>query len=191
VLGLGVGYPFQAAQIGRDYGRPLATIRDYFEQMTAEQPLAQVPELSYPRILAASGPKMLALAAEIADGAMPILVPPEYTASARQVLGPDKILVVGLPAAVDEDEDRARAVARQYVSETVARPGSPYAVNLTRLGYAAEEISAPSDEVVDAITAWGNPERIAAGIQKHLDAGADHARLATIAPDLQAGLDAL
>jgi hypothetical protein len=77
------------------------------------------------------------------------------------------------------------------VSETVARPGSPYAVNLTRLGYAAEEISAPSDEVVDAITAWGNPERIAAGIQKHLDAGADHARLATIAPDLQAGLDAL
>jgi hypothetical protein len=48
VLGLGVGYPFQAVQIGRDYGRPLATIRDYFEQMTAEQPLAQVPELSYP-----------------------------------------------------------------------------------------------------------------------------------------------
>jgi probable F420-dependent oxidoreductase len=143
VLGLGVGYPFQAARIGRDYGRPLATIRDYFEQMTAEQPLAQVPELSYPRILAANGPKMLALAAEIADGAMPILVPPEYTASARQVLGPDKILVVGLTAAVDEDEDRARAVARQYVSETVARPGSPYAVNLTRLGYAAEEISAP------------------------------------------------
>ena len=162
VLGLGVGYPFQAAQIGREYGRPLATVRDYFEQMTAEQPLAQVQELSYPRILAASGPKMLALAAEIADGAMPILVPPEYTASARQVLGPDKILVVGLTAAVDEDEDRARAVARQYVSETVARPGSPYAVNLTRLGYAAEEISAPSDEVVDAITAWGNPERIAA-----------------------------
>lgn len=113
VLGLGVGYPFQAAQIGREYGRPLATVRDYFEQMTAEQPLAQVQELSYPRILAASGPKMLALAAEIADGAMPILVPPEYTASARQVLGPDKILVAGLTAAVDEDEDRARAVARR------------------------------------------------------------------------------
>jgi alkanesulfonate monooxygenase SsuD/methylene tetrahydromethanopterin reductase-like flavin-dependent oxidoreductase (luciferase family) len=86
VLGLGVGYPFQAAQIGRDYGRPLATIRGYFEQMAADQPLAQVPELSYPRILAANGPKMLALAAEIADGAMPILVPPQYTANARQVL---------------------------------------------------------------------------------------------------------
>jgi probable F420-dependent oxidoreductase len=191
VLGLGVGYPFQAAQIGRDYGRPLATIRDYFEQMTAEQPLAEVPELSYPRILAANGPKMLALAGEVADGAMPILVPHEFTASARQVLGPDKILVVGLTAAVDEDPGRARAAARRFVSETVARPGSPYAVNLTRLGYAAEEISAGSDEVVDAIVAWGSPERVAAGIRRHLDAGADHVRLGTIAPSFQEGLGAL
>jgi len=191
VLGLGAGYPFQATQVGREYGRPLATIRDYFEQMTARQPLAQVPELSYPRILAANGPKMLALAGEIADGAMPILVPPEYTANAREVLGPDKILVVGLTAAVDEDPARARAAARRFVSETVARPGSPYAVNLTRLGYAAEEISAASDEVVDAIVAWGSPELILAGIRKHLDAGADHVRLGTITPDFQAGLDAL
>lgn len=135
VLGLGVGYPFQAAQIGRDYGHPLATIRDYFGQMTAEQPMAQVPELSYPRILAANGPKMLALAGEIADGAMPVFVPPEYTANARRVLGPDKILVVGLSAAVDDDPDRARADARRFVSEVLARPGSPYALNLTRLGY--------------------------------------------------------
>jgi alkanesulfonate monooxygenase SsuD/methylene tetrahydromethanopterin reductase-like flavin-dependent oxidoreductase (luciferase family) len=92
---------------------------------------------------------------------------------------------------VDEDQDRAWAAARRFVSETVARPGSPYVVNLTRLGYAVEEISAAFDEVVDAITAWGNPERIAAGIRKHLDAGADHVRLATIVPDLQAGLDTL
>jgi alkanesulfonate monooxygenase SsuD/methylene tetrahydromethanopterin reductase-like flavin-dependent oxidoreductase (luciferase family) len=92
---------------------------------------------------------------------------------------------------VDEDQDRAWAAARRFVSETVARPGSPYAVNLTRLGYAAEEISTATDEVVDAITAWGNPDRVAAGLRKHLDAGADHVRLGTIAPDPQAGLDAL
>jgi probable F420-dependent oxidoreductase len=155
VLGLGVGYPFQATQVRREYGRPLAAVRDYFEQMTAEQPLAQVPELRYPRILAANGPKMLALAAEIADGALPILVPPQYTADARQVLGPDKILVVGLTVAVDEDPDGARAAAGRFVSEVVGRPGSPYAPNLTRLGYAAENISAASDEVVDAIIPWG------------------------------------
>src|ERR1700678_2504733 len=29
VLGLGVGYPHQAASVGRDFGRPLATMRGY------------------------------------------------------------------------------------------------------------------------------------------------------------------
>ncbi len=145
--------------------------------MTAEQPLAQVPELSYPRILAANGPKMLTLAAEIADGALPILVPPRYTANARQVLGPDKILVVGLTVAVDEDADRTRAAAGRFVSEVVGRPGSPYALDLTRLGYTAGDISAATDELVDAIVPWGNPEQVMAGIRKHLDAGADHVRV--------------
>ncbi len=64
------------------------------------------------------------------------------TANARQALGPGKILVIGLTAAVDEDPDQARAAARRFVSQTVARPGSPYALNLTRLGY-AEERPAP------------------------------------------------
>jgi probable F420-dependent oxidoreductase len=191
VLGIGVGYPFQAAQVGRDYGRPLTTIREYFAQMTAAQPMARVPEVSYPRILAANGPKMLQLSGEIADGAMPILEPPEFTADARQILGPDKILVVGLTAAFHEDPDQAHAEARRFVSEVVARPGSPYALNLTRLGYPADEISAASDRVVDAITAWGDPGQVAAGVRKHLNAGADHVRLGTTATNFQAGLSTL
>jgi probable F420-dependent oxidoreductase len=185
VLGLGVGYPAQAAQVGRDYGRPLSVVRDYFERMTAGP-----PALNYPRILGANGPKMLALAAEIADGAMPLMVPPEYTANARRILGPDKILVVGLTAAVDEDPDQARAAARRFVSATV-RPGSPYAANLSRLGYAEADISAASDKVVDAIVAWGSPEQVLAGVRRHLDAGADHVRLGTIAPGFESGLAAL
>jgi probable F420-dependent oxidoreductase len=189
VLALGAGYPAQAAQVGRDYGRPLSVVRDYFERMTAGPP-AQLPALNYPRILGANGPKMLALAAEIADGAMPLMVPPEYTANARRILGPDKILVVGLTAAVDEDPGQARAAARRFVSETV-RPGSPYAAGLSRLGYADEDIGAASDKVVDAIVAWGGPEQVLAGVRRHLDAGADHVRLGTIAPDFESGLAAL
>ena len=191
VLGIGVGYPFQASQVGRDYGRPLATIREYLAQMTAALPMGEVPPVSYPRILAANGPKMLELSRELADGAMPILVPPEYTAHAREVLGPDKILVIGLAAAVHEDSERARAEARHYVSEVVARPGSPYALNLTRLGYSAEEISAASDRVVDAIVAWGDPAQVAAGVRRHLDAGADHVRLSATVGDFDGALAAL
>ena len=35
VLGMGVGYPQQAASTGREFGSPVATMRDYVEQMTA------------------------------------------------------------------------------------------------------------------------------------------------------------
>ena len=191
VLGLGVGYPFQASQVGREFGRPLATTRDYLRQMTSELPFGSVPAVSYPRILAANGPKMLALAGEITDGALPILVPAAYTASARAILGPDKILVVGVAAAMDEDLDQARAAARRYVSQVLGRPGSPYAANLTRLGYPAEDVSAASDEVVNAVIAWGDPDRVAAEVQKHLDAGADHVRLGTTDPSFEASLSVL
>lgn len=93
VLGLGVGYPEQAASVGREFGTPLATMREYLAQLTAPAQLP-VPGAAYPRILGANGPKMLALAGEIADGAMPAMVPPDFTAEARRLLGPDKLLVV-------------------------------------------------------------------------------------------------
>ena len=90
MLGLGVGYEIQAQWVDRNYGSPLATMRDYLERMDAPQPMLQVPDVAYARIIAANGPKMLALAGEIADGALPNVVTPEWTANARQVLGPDK-----------------------------------------------------------------------------------------------------
>lgn len=93
VLGLGVGYPQQAQSVGREFGRPLATMRDYLERMAAPtQPPA--PDVAYPRIIGANGPRMVALAAELTDGAMPAMVAPEFTAAARELLGPDKLLVV-------------------------------------------------------------------------------------------------
>jgi probable F420-dependent oxidoreductase len=104
VLGLGAGYPEQAASVGRDFGRPLATMRDYLDQMDLPtQPPA--PDVAFPRIIGANGPKMLALAGEIADGALPAMRPPEFTAEARQTLGPDKLLVTGMRVLEDGDRD--------------------------------------------------------------------------------------
>lgn len=110
VLGLGVGYPEQAASVGRDFGRPLATMRDYLDQMDLPtQPPA--PDAAYPRIIGANGPKMLALAGEIADGALPAMRPPEFTAEARQTLGPDKLLITGMRVLADGDHEPATAEA--------------------------------------------------------------------------------
>lgn len=100
VLGIGVGYPAQAAAAGREFGRPLATLRAYRQQMDLPtQP--PVPAAVFPRILGANGPRMLELAAEIADGAISVMQPPEFTARARSVLGPDKMVVAGLRVSGD------------------------------------------------------------------------------------------
>jgi probable F420-dependent oxidoreductase len=115
VLGLGVGYPQQAASVDREFGRPLTIMRDYLDRMSAPTQLP-APEVAYPRIIAANGPKMLALAAEVADGAMPALKPPEFTARARQLLGPDKLLVVFTHASEDGDAAATKAQVREHLA---------------------------------------------------------------------------
>jgi alkanesulfonate monooxygenase SsuD/methylene tetrahydromethanopterin reductase-like flavin-dependent oxidoreductase (luciferase family) len=97
-------------------------MRGYLELMDAPtRPPA--PDTSYPRIIAANGPKMLALAGEIADGAMPAMMPTPFTAGARQVLGPDRLLVVGLSTVADPDPERAQA-SDQTVDTLVAHSDS-------------------------------------------------------------------
>jgi probable F420-dependent oxidoreductase len=189
VLGLGVGYPAQADSVGRPWGSPLANVREYFERMDAPHPMRQVPDVAYPRILAARGPKMLALAAEIADGANPNGVTPEYTFRARQVLGPDKLLVVGVSTILEHDLCQARATARED-TQMMAQSGL-VTLALTGLGYSAEELSAGSDRLADALIAYGGPGEIVAKVQEHLDAGADHVMIMLRGSDYSAALDQL
>ncbi|HEV7978607.1 TIGR03620 family F420-dependent LLM class oxidoreductase [Amycolatopsis sp.] len=189
VLGLGVGYPEQAAGTGRDFGNPLTTIRDYLDRMGSPT-WPPAPDVAYPRIIAANGPKMLALAGEIADGALPAMLPPEVTAQARQALGPDKLLVVGLSVVADSDRDRAKATAREKVSDMLGRPS--YAAAIARLGYSDQELAEVDDRLVNAIVGLGAPAAIAAKVREHLVAGADHVTLMLpIGGDFTEGVDEL
>lgn len=164
-LGLGVGYPEQAASVGREFGSPLTTMRDYLDRMdSATWPPA--PDAPYPRIVAANGPKMLALAGERADGAFPAGLPPEFTAEARQLLGPDKLLIVGLSVARDSQ------AAREAVSARIGAPS--YASRLAELGYSTTDIDEVSDRLVNALVAHGDSADVAAKLREHLAAGADH-----------------
>jgi probable F420-dependent oxidoreductase len=188
-LGLGVGYPQQAESVGREFGSPLATMRGYVTGLDGptQQP---PPDTAYPRILGANGPKMLALAGELADGALPAGLPPEHTARARHLLGPDKLLVVGQPVVVDDDRDRARATARQVVSMWTGR--ASFRTTLVELGYPADDLAAaePTDRVVDALVAHGGPDTVAATVRAQLAAGADHvALLQPIGTGFAAGID--
>jgi probable F420-dependent oxidoreductase len=186
VLGLGVGYPQQAASVGREFGSPLTTMRDYLDQMAAPTQLP-APDVAYPKIIGANSPKMLALAGAAADGAMPAMVPPELTGQARQLLGPDKLLVVGLAVVADADPDRAKAAARQRVAGRLGMPGT-YAATMARLGYSEREIAEVSDRLVDAIVGHGDAAAIAAKVREHLAAGADHVVIMSTGTDVTEGL---
>jgi hypothetical protein len=64
-----------------------------------------------------------------------------------------------------------------------------YVNNLRSLGYGdADLANGGSDELVDAIVAWGDEQAIAARVRQHLDAGADHVAVQACAPDPAAAL---
>jgi len=164
-------------------------IRDYLDQMAPPR-LPPAPDVAYPKIIGATGPKMLALSGEIADGAIPIMVPPEFTAQARQLLGPDKLLVVGLAVVADTDPDRARATARQTAAGPLSRPGK-YRAAMAHLGYSEQEITEVSDRLVDAIVGHGDAATVAAKVRAHLAAGADHVMVMSNGTDFADGVDQL
>lgn len=79
----------------------------------------------YPRLVAANGPKMLRLAAELSDGAIPAMVEPSVTAEARTALGNEKLLVVlidgGTTAGDPADIAAVAAAHRGLVPTTWSR----------------------------------------------------------------------
>lgn len=192
VLGLGVGYPQQAALVGREFGRPLATMRDYLERMAAPT-MTPAPDAPYPRIVGANGPKMIALAGELADGVLPAGLPAAFTAEVREALGPDKLLVVALSTIIDAvDRETARAAARQAAAASLGRPW--YAAAIAGLGYSEQQIAAVGDELVGALVAHGDRDSIAAAVAAHLAVGADHVVLmpsGTVERDLMTGVELL
>lgn len=182
VLGLGSGYPFQAAQVGRDY-RPLAAMRTYLTDMPEPPPIDQPLDTPFARLIAANGPQMLALAASNADGALPALVPPSSTAATRATLGPDGLVVIAVSVIVDADREAAREAARRVLSGALSFPNSPYAANLIRLGYREEDVLGAADAVLDDVVAFGTSSDVAALVRAHHAAGADHVVLQPVVGD--------
>lgn len=173
LLGLGVSHHTLTEWVRKhDYSKPLTTMRQYLERMDASMFKGVEPAEPPNRVLAALGPKMLALSAEMADGAHPYFVPVEHTALAREAIGPDKMLAVEQMVLLESDPGQAREIARKHMAVYVGLPN--YANNLVRLGFSEADVSEATDNVVDAIVAWGSLDDVLARVKAHHDAGANH-----------------
>ena len=159
VHGLGVGHAPTVEASGQTYERPLAHITKYLAAMDASRDAAPPTPVPVPRVVAALRPRMLELASDVADGAIPYFVPPSHTPLARSIVGPDKLLLVEQSVVLSTDADEARRTARGWMDLYLQLPN--YVANLRSLGYGDDVGGGGSDRLVDAIVAWGDEAAIA------------------------------
>jgi F420-dependent oxidoreductase-like protein len=173
-----------------------------------------------PVYLAAMGPKAIALAGEIADGWLPIHFPPEHVAACREHLAEgarragrslDGFDVAPMVTAlIDEDDDYARDLMRpilavylggmgtrevNFYNRLAARLGFADAAAATQEAYLAgrpgDAIDALPDELIDAMTLCGTPDRARERLAAYREAGAGTLIVTLAAPDLEDRLEQL
>src|SRR6516164_9516447 len=92
LLGVGVSHRPSVEGRGHIYGKPVGTMRAYLQAMREAPYGAPQPPERPLTVVAALGPRMMALSSEFADGAHPYNTTPEHSAQSRTILGPGKLL---------------------------------------------------------------------------------------------------
>lgn len=173
LLGLGVSHTRIVEGIrGLKYGPPLSTMRRYLEAMEEAPYTGAKPSEEPSLVIAALGPKMLALAAEKTNGAHPYFTSPDHTAVARNIMGKDSWLCVEQKVILESDPVKARELAKPVAKTYKDLPN--YRNNWIRMGLTEDDIDNMSDKFIDATFAWGSEQTIQNRIKEHFDAGADH-----------------
>jgi probable F420-dependent oxidoreductase len=183
VLGLGISHaPFVEHVLARSYRSPVSALERYLDGMEAIPYEAPEPRASTPTVLAALGPRLLRLAARRTVGSHSYLVPPEHTARAREILGPEPWLCVEQKVLLEREPSKARRVARAACAFYLGL--SHYQKSMRRLGFEEDDLAAGgSDRLIDALVAWGDEQDLARRLREHRDAGATHVCLQPIDPD--------
>jgi len=152
-----------------EYRQPLTRLRRYLDDLDALDPTVPAGR----RVLAALGPKTLALAAERSAGAHPYLTTPEHTAGARQIMGPSALLAPEQKVILETDPATARGIARNTLSQYLQLPN--YTSSFLRMGFSTDDLEhGGSDRLVDGLIAWGDADAAVKRVSEHHAAGADH-----------------
>jgi len=174
LLGVGVSHrPMVEGLRHHTYGKPVATMRSYLRAMREAPYQATQPREQPPTVVAALGPRMMALSGEVADGAHPYNTIPAHTAEARRILGPGKILAPEVWVLLETDPATARRAAREALSHYLQLENY---VNAWRgQGFSDDDMAGGgTNRFIDAIVGWGDETAVRTRIKEHWDAGADH-----------------
>lgn len=186
-LGIGVSHGPANARLDVKVGAPLSDMRGYVEALRASERQRSGP--LPPIVLAALRDKMLALAVEIADGAVWANAARSHMAAQLAAVPPERIeagFFVGcmIPTVIDDDRAAASQVHRRTLSGYVALPN--YRNYWKQAGY-VEEMEAieaalasgrreqvpelMSDRWLSDVTLFGSAHQVREGVEEWLSAG--------------------
>jgi len=172
LLGIGVGHPEAIS----GYRKPYEALVEYLDLLDDYGVPAER------RVVAALGPRVLRLSAQRSAGALPLLTTPERTAQTRELIGPSAFLAPEHKVILISNAERARAVGREALD--IRFNLANYTNSWRRQGFTDDDITQPgSDRLVDALFAYGTTDSIAARLNEHLDAGADHVAVQILTKD--------
>jgi probable F420-dependent oxidoreductase len=179
ILGLGVSHiPMVEGVRGHRYDKPLAAMGAYLDGINKGAPDGVVP----PVMVAALGPKMLALSAAKSRGAVPYNVTPQHTAQAAKILWLSKWLAVEQKVTLETDPAKARAIGRNELSRYLVLPN--YRNSWLRQGFTEAELAdGGNDRFIDAMVLWGDADKVKQGLRAHFTAGATHVCLQPVHAD--------
>lgn len=179
VMGLGVSHPSSVGARGHDYAPPLAAMSAYldaYETAPWSGPEAADP----PLVLAALGPRMLALAGARTDGAFAYLVTPDIVVDARQALDAaasdagraGRPILVAAQAAILGSGPAVDEAAARWLGAYLGKPS--YRANLLRAGIPAAAIDEVGPGLVRDLVATGGPNDLGRRVAELRAAGVDH-----------------
>lgn len=172
ILGVGVSHQKFVDRYGMHYDKPYPFMREYLSRMKAAPFLGQRPKQEPQLLMAAQMPLMMKLARET-DGVFVTFAPPELTARARTVVGPEKRVCVIQAFCLHTDPAKARAIGRQYTGFYSRLPN--YRNCLLSMGFNEDDFNdGGSARLIDAIVAWGTEEALHDRLEAQFKAGADH-----------------
>jgi probable F420-dependent oxidoreductase len=181
ILGLGVSHAPMVTARGHDYARPVSAMREYLDRM-GEAPWRGPEAPPPPVVLAALGPRMVALAAERTAGAYPYFTTAEHIRVVREQMGPEPFLAADLPVVLVAERSEARSIGDAHMNVYLRTDN--YRSNLLRLGWKPPDLEPPgSDELFDAVVAWGEIARIHERVDSLLSDGADQVVLNIVTKD--------
>ncbi|MGE0544295.1 MAG: LLM class flavin-dependent oxidoreductase [Dehalococcoidia bacterium] len=212
-LGIGTSHrPSMEHTFGIEMRAPLRRLREYVtvlkaalagdavdhagEYYTARGRFA-TPDAAVPVLIAALSPGAFRLAGEIADGAVSWLCPPDYLertalpamrAGAERAGRPLPPLVAGIPVAVSDNPDLARAAVRSQLARYVQAPF--YQQMLVTAGLAEAAAGTWSDRMIDAVAVIGDEDQVAARLESLGAAGIDEVAVTPVLlePDTRASM---